>query len=96
MTLTIVSKKYAKLNNIKFKYLSTKVDKYNNEFAYYSIQNKAFDNIINVIKEIRKYVIQSRYKNTYIFVQINLLLARKTFGKGSSTTFYRFVSEKSQ
>ena len=51
MSLKIVSKKYAKLNNIKLKYLSTKVDKYNNEFIYYSIQNKDFDNIINEIKE---------------------------------------------
>ncbi len=51
MSFKIVSKKCAKLNNIKLKYLSTKVDKYNNEFVYYSIKNKDFDNIINEIKE---------------------------------------------
>ncbi len=40
MLLKNVSKKYAKLNNIKLKYLSTKVDKYKNEFVYYSIKKK--------------------------------------------------------
>ena len=42
MSLKIVYKKYAKLNSIKLKYLSTKVDKYNNEFVYYSFR----DNIL--------------------------------------------------
>ena len=51
MSFKIVSKKYAKLKNIELKYLSKKVDKYNNEFVYYLIKNKDFDNIINEIKE---------------------------------------------
>ena len=46
MSLKIASKKYAKLNNIQLKYLSTKVDKCSNEFVYYSIKNKDCDNII--------------------------------------------------
>ena len=40
MSFKIVSKKCAKLNNIKLKYISTKVDKYNTEFVYYFIENK--------------------------------------------------------
>ena len=40
MSFKIVSKKYAKLSNIELKYLSTKVDKYKSEFAYYSIIKK--------------------------------------------------------
>jgi len=51
MSFNKFSKKHAKLNNIQLKYLSTKVDKYNNEFVYYSIKNKDFDDIINEIKE---------------------------------------------
>ena len=51
MTFKIVSKKYAKLKNIELKYLSKKVDKYNNEFVYYLIKNKDFDNIIKEIKD---------------------------------------------
>ena len=51
MSLKNVSKEYAKLTNIKLKYLSTKVDTYNNEFVYYSIKNKDFDNVVYEIKE---------------------------------------------
>ena len=51
MSFKIVSKKYAKLKNIELKYLSKKVDKYNNEFVYYLIKTKDFDNIINEIKD---------------------------------------------
>lgn len=34
------------LYNVNLKYLSTKVDKYKNEFVYYAIKNKNFDDII--------------------------------------------------
>ena len=37
MSFKIVSNKYAKLNSIELKYISTKVDKYDNEFVCYSI-----------------------------------------------------------
>ena len=60
MSLKIVSKKYAKLNNIQLKYLSKKVDKYNNEFVYYSIKNKDFDNIINRVRHNRRSIVQHR------------------------------------
>ena len=51
MSFKIVSKKHANLKDIELKYLSKKVDKYNNEFVYYLIKNKDFDNIINEIKD---------------------------------------------
>ncbi len=50
MSFKIVSKKNAKLNNTKLEHMSTKIDKYNSEFVYYSIK-KDFDTIINEIKE---------------------------------------------
>ena len=40
MSFKIISNDYAKLNNIQLKFLSKKVDKYNNENVYYLIKNK--------------------------------------------------------
>ena len=42
------------LYNVNLKYLSTKVDKYKNEFVYYTIKNKNFDEIINEVEEDMK------------------------------------------
>ena len=55
MSFKIISNDYAKLNNIQLKFLSKKVDKYNNENVYYLIKNKDFDIIINEIKDDIRY-----------------------------------------
>ena len=55
MSFKIISNDYAKLNNIQLKFLSKKVDKYNNENVYYLIKNKNFDTIINEIKDDIRY-----------------------------------------
>ena len=55
MSFKIISNDYAELNNIQLKFLSKKVDKYNNENVYYLIKNKNFDIIINEIKDDIRY-----------------------------------------
>ena len=50
MLLKIVSDEIITLDEIKLKYITTKIDKYNNEFVYYSIQNKDFDNVLQDIE----------------------------------------------
>ena len=42
-----------KLHDIKIKYLSTKTDKYNNEFSYYRIENENFaSKVDDIIKNV--------------------------------------------
>jgi hypothetical protein len=51
MLFEVVSNELATFNNIKLKYITTKIDKYDNEFVYYSIQNKDFDNAVKDIAD---------------------------------------------
>ena len=54
MSLNVVSDVGATLDKAKLKYISTKKDKYKNEFVYYAIKNKDFDDIINDVGEDMK------------------------------------------
>ena len=58
------------LKNLKLKYLSTKKDKYDNEFAYYSILN---DNVKNIAMKIN-----SSDKTPYFMGEKNFILKVKS------------------
>jgi Holliday junction resolvase RusA-like endonuclease len=51
MLFKVESNEIATLDKINLKYITTKIDKYNNEFVYYSIQNKDFDNVVKEIAD---------------------------------------------
>ena len=51
MLFKVVSDEVATLDKINLKYITTKIDKYNNKFAYYSIQNEDFDDVVSEIAD---------------------------------------------
>ena len=54
MLFKVVSNEVATLDKINLKYTSTKNDKYDNEFVYYAIQNKDFNDVDNEIADDMK------------------------------------------